>query len=304
MINFIVNPNAGNMKSYAIWKRLEVYLRKKRVDYRCFLTEIEGDAKKISYSISDTKDNVSIVIVGGEGTFNEVLDGLNINERISVAYIPTGHSKDLAKGLKLPMSPLKCLKRILNPKSTRNIDYGILSFANGTQHRRFIMSAGIGLDAELYLNADEKKEASKLLTLRMLKKWYSKLSILFSSGSSKGYVLIDGFKKIEFNHIFFISSHIHPYSLGGLRLAPKADNLDGELTICIVHQRSKLRLLRIMLSAVFGNHLKYAGVRNYDCNELKIHLESPMSVHTDGRQCGKCTDIHLHCVKQKLKFLI
>jgi len=80
--------------------------------------------------------------------------------------------------------------------------------------------------------------------------------------------------------------------------------LDGELTICIIHQRSKLRLLRIMLSAMFGNHLKYAGVRSYDCNELKIHLESAMSVHTDGRDCGKCTDIHLHCVRQKLRFLL
>ena len=285
MINFIVNPSAGNMKSYAVWKKLEVYLRKKRVEYRYFLTEVEGDAKKISYSISDTKEYVSIVIVGGEGTFNEALDGLNINERISVAYIPTGFSRDLARGLKLPKSPIKCLKRILNPKMTRNIDYGILSFSNGTEHRRFIMSAGIGLDAELYLNFNAKREVSKLPVVR-------------------GYVLIDGFKKIEFNHILLVSSHIHPYSLGGLRLAPKADNLDGELTICIVHQRSKLRLLRIMLSAMFGNHLKYTGVRSYDCNELKIHLESAMSVHTDGRDCGKCTDIHLHCVRQKLRFLL
>ena len=304
MINFIVNPGAGNMKSYAIWKKLEVYLRKKRVEYRYFLTEVEGDAKKISYSISDTEEYVSIVIVGGEGTFNEALDGLNINERISVAYIPTGFSRDLARGLKLPKSPIKCLKRILNPKMIRNIDYGILSFANGAEHRRFIMSAGIGLDAELYLNFNEKREVSKLPVIREFKKCCSKLSVLCSSVSSRGYVLIDGFKKIEFNHILLIASHIHPYSLGGLRLAPKADNLDGELTICIVHQRSKLRLFRIMLSAIFGNHLKYTGVRSYDCNELKIHLESAMSVHTDGRDCGKCTDIHLHCVRQKLRFLL
>lgn len=304
MINFIVNPSAGNMKSYAVWKKLEVYLRKKRVDYRYFLTEVEGDAKKISYSISDTKEYVSIVIVGGEGTFNEVLNGLNINERISVAYIPTGFSKDLARGLKLPRSPLKCLKRVLNPKTIRNIDYGILSFDGGVEHRRFIMSAGIGLDAELYLNSDEKREVSKFPAFKGLKKWYSKISLLCCSNNTRGYVLIDGFKKLEFNHILLISSHIHPYSLGGLRLAPKADNLDGELTICIVHQRSKLRLFRIMMSAVFGNHLKYAGVRSYDCNELKIHLESAMSVHADGRHCGKCTDIHLHCIKQKLRFLL
>lgn len=303
MINFIVNPYAGNGKTYSIWKGLEKYLQKKRVHYEGFITKARGEARELAASLSDSKDYVSIVIVGGDGTVNEVLDGLVISDKLSVAYIPTGTCKDLAKGLKLPLNPMRCLKRILAAKEVRSIDYGVVNFGKG-EHRRFLVSAGIGMDAELCSNFSNIELKTGFNLSNSLKRFMCKCKTLCSAIKSRGYVIVDSTKKIEFNHIVLVSSHIHPYEAGGFMLAPKALNSDGELGVCIVHPKSRFRLLRIILSSCLGNHLKYAGVRSLDCCELKIHLENAFPLHTDGEYCGRYTDIEIRCVKQKLRFVI
>ena len=50
--------------------------------------------------------------------------------------------------------------------------------------------------------------------------------------------------------------------------------------------------------------MKYAGVRNRECREIKIHTETPLAVHTDGEVVGMYTDVELRCIGQKLRFIV
>ena len=80
MYQFIVNPGAGAGRGYRIWKRLEHQLEMNSQEYRVFFTEHQGDAAEIARVLTAEKDEAKvIVIVGGEGTYNEVLNGNNLH---------------------------------------------------------------------------------------------------------------------------------------------------------------------------------------------------------------------------------
>lgn len=117
-------------------------------------------------------------------------------------------------------------------------------------------------------------------------------------------MVLDGVKKVEFNHIYFIASHIHPFEGGGFRFAPKADYSDGYLEVCVVHNAAKRRLVPILLDALFGRMGHHRGVRFYGCREVQIHTERPMPVHVDGESCFAQTDIHLRCVEKKIRMMV
>lgn len=91
MYQFIVNPGAGAGRGYRIWKRLEHQLEMNSQEYRVFFTEHQGDAAEIARVLTAEKDEAKvIVIVGGEGTYNEVLNGVSFRGRLTFGYVPAG----------------------------------------------------------------------------------------------------------------------------------------------------------------------------------------------------------------------
>ena len=91
MYQFIVNPSAGAGRGYLIWKRLEWQLEKERQEYRVFFTENQGDAAEIARKLTADKASAKIlVVVGGEGTYNEVLNGVSFQGPLTLGYVPAG----------------------------------------------------------------------------------------------------------------------------------------------------------------------------------------------------------------------
>ena len=306
MLNFIINPRAGGGRSGKIWEKLEACLVKRSIHYKAYFTQKNGDAIELAARISQEydKEEYTLVAVGGDGTFNEVLEGVWMSERLTMGYIPTGTGNDLARGLRLPKSPRGCLNRILRPKKIRLVDYGLSEYGAG-EHRRFAVSCGFGLDAQIGVSLfDIKKDGwlSKGIFKKLSYLFFGIKHLLLYKGC-RGYAVIDDIKKIEFNYICFVSSHIHPYKGGGFRFAPKADSGDGELSVCILHQRSKLKLLRILLASIFGNHLKYPGVRSFDCRHIRIVLEQEQPIHADGERCGVWRELVVRCIPGKIKMI-
>lgn len=130
------------------------------------------------------------------------------------------------------------------------------------------------------------------------------LKQLLTTKPASGYLLLDGVRRVEFNHIYFISSHIHPYEGGGFQFAPRADSSNGELEICVVHGTSRLRLLPVLTDAWFRKIGRHKGVRFFRCKEAQIHVNRPLPVHADGESCYCQTDIYLRCVSRKLRFIV
>ncbi|MEG2349820.1 MAG: diacylglycerol kinase family lipid kinase [Hungatella sp.] len=308
MYYFIVNPNSKSGRGRKIWRKLERQMIHSGEPYEAYLTEKPGDAKEIAARLTDgCKDPHIIVVMGGDGTVNEVLDGLAFCGPITLGYIPTGSGNDLARSLRLPKRPSRCLKKILNPKYHKLLDYGVLSYGNEeVAHRRFMVSAGIGFDAAVCHNLLYSKLKCVLNRMHLGKLSYILIGLkqLCLAHPCKGYLRLDGVQKVEFNHIYFVSAHIHPYEGGGFKFAPEADPMDGKLTLCVVHNSAKRNLLPILCSALLGGHHRYRGVRSYHCQEAGIHTERPMPVHVDGESCFCQSDLQIRCIERKIRMIV
>ncbi len=310
MYYFIVNPHSRSGKGLDIWNRLKSSLDEKKIPYEAYLTEHTGHASELAAELTSPKhpdkEPKTIVALGGDGTLNEVVNGLVLSPAVSLAYIPCGSGNDFSRGMKLLKDPGKALDRLLSGASCRYIDYGILSYMNDyPTHRRFIVSAGIGYDADVCRNIFTTR------LKRILNKFHAgKLSYLFIGikrivlcKSADGCLTLDGTKKINLKRIRFISSHIQKFEGGGFRFAPKADPADGYLDLCVVSGVSRLRLTFLLLASLFGKHIVCNGVRTFACREASLHTDRPLEVHADGETCYKQTDISVRCEKQKLRFL-
>lgn len=308
MYYFIVNPNARSGRGSKIWNKLERQLNHTGVEYEAYLTEKPGDAKEIAARLTEgCKEPRIIVAMGGDGTVNEVLDGLAFCGPITLGYIPAGSGNDLARSLKLPKRPGKCLKKILNPKYHRQVDYGVLSYGKEeVSHRRFMVSSGIGMDAAVCHNLLYSKVKMALNKVYLGKLSYLMIGLkqLVLAHPTKGYLLLDGVQKVEFNHIYFVSSHIHGFEGGGFKFAPDADPSDGCLDVCVVHQSMKLRLIPILLNSLLGRKKRYKGMRHYRCREVEIHTEKALPVHVDGESCYCQKDLQVCCIQKKIRIIV
>ena len=103
MYNFIVNPNAGSGRGMKLWKAMARYMDNHNIEYEAFLTEGIGDARLIARRLTDgVREPRYIIAVGGDGTMNEVLDGVSFHAPLSLGYIPAGTGNDLARSLHMP----------------------------------------------------------------------------------------------------------------------------------------------------------------------------------------------------------
>ncbi len=307
MYRFIVNPNASGGKGLKVWRRVEKELKRLGAEYQALLTEKTGDAASFASELTEgRKEAQTIVAVGGDGTVGEVTDGLAFPGPAALGYIPAGSGNDLARSLRLSKNPLESLGRILNPTEEKLLDYGVAVCDNGPVHRRFLVSAGIGMDAAVCENIAGVREKQREKGI-FLGKWnYLVLGIkqLILAKPVKGCLILDGTRKVEFNHIYFVSVHIHPYEGGGFLFAPGADPSDGKLDVRVVHQNRKLRLVPVLLGALLGSRRKFPGSRLYTCREAEICLDREMPVHCDGESFGRHRKLHVSCIANQIRMIV
>ena len=143
--DFIVNPKARSGMGEMIWKALEPELKKQKIDYRVHMTDKRKSAEKIAEAVTSDGKEHTLVVLGGDGTINEAVNGIRAIEKTTLGYIPIGSSNDFARGLGIPKKPEEALDAVLHPKKIIHMDIGTLTGAAG--ERRFLVSGGIGFDA-------------------------------------------------------------------------------------------------------------------------------------------------------------
>ena len=283
MYNFIVNPRARSKQGNNIWKKLKLELDTRGVIYREFLTTGQGHGKKIADKLTQNRDKeVTIIVLGGDGTLNEVVNGINSIDRVTLGYIPIGSSNDFARGMELETDPYKALEIILHPTAYRRVDYGIVTL--GSFSRRYVVSAGIGYDAGVCYETNYSSIKTILNKLHIGGLTYGIIGLkqLLNLPLVKADILMDDEKTFEKSKLIFVSTHIQRFEGGGFMFCPHASCVDGKLDVCIANNILKLKVLSIIPKAYTGNHLKYKGINIYRCSKMKIMVDRPLYVHTDG----------------------
>lgn len=305
MYQFIVNPSAGAGRGYRIWKKMERQLENDSQEYRVFFTERQGDAAEIAKVLTADKEEAKIlVVVGGEGTYNEVLNGVSFNGIVTLGYVPAGSRNALSKGFQSYIKVNRQIKRVLHPKYYHVRNYGVLT-SGGDEifNRRFAGRCGIGLDAAMCHNllCCSKRYQIRRMKLNGALNMAVGLKQLFLAKPVKGYILFDGVKRVEFNHIYFITFLVCDDKKKKGASAQDAEG--GKMKVYVANSSKKSRMFPILMDVVMGVRKKERCVKMYECSEASVHLNRPLAVHVDGESCMCQQDMEIRCIPKRVRVI-
>ena len=306
MYHFIVNLNSRTGKAKKIWEEVREELDRREVSYVLHETKYAGHAIEISRRLVKNETTpVKIIVLGGDGTFNEVINGARDYTKIELGYIPTGSGNDLARGLKLPSDPIENLNRILDSTEYIHMDLGCLSWDDGESKKYFAVSTGVGVDADVCRRALSSTLKKVLNKIGLGKLTYAILTVqaLFASATLNAHIVADGKDYGIKDRVIFIAIMNHATEGGGVPMSPHADAMDGKLSMCCVSGTGKLKALTLFPSLLGGNHTHLKQYLGVDFKEADIVLKTPFVWHTDGEMCSYNTVMHIECIPSAIKLM-
>lgn len=274
---FIVNPAAGKGRGRKFLPFLENSLKSLSIHSTIIETKYLGHATEIAKSFLD--DNALIFGVGGDGTINEIINGLNPTHKHKLGIIPIGSGNDFARAIGNIDKEFSILKYISTNK-TLLCDVGhVIVTSNGSVilDKKFISSFGIGFDAFV---------ASKIKTIKYLKGIFLYISSVFLSllnyNASTGTISINDGEITIADKIFLFAVGNTKTAGGGFKLNPDAAIDDGYLDLCMTRNISKFTLLKVLPKAIFGTHIKHRLVETYRFTNLSYSTRERVFLHLDG----------------------
>lgn len=302
-IAFIVNPHAGNGSTGSNWSYIEAVARDRLGHFETYMTQKPGDAVMFAKD-AVAKDAGLLVCVGGDGTLNEVINGIMMHEEsirstVTLGFIPNGTGCDFVRTLPIPQNIEHAIDAIAGG-IVRTIDLGRLSFHDHRGHecgRYFhnITSFGLGGDVAQRVNRTTKALGPFISFM-----WATLISI-FLYGKKQIRIRIDNGFEQEFT-VWNVAVANGRYHGGGMWVAPDASVYDGLLNVTVIGD--------LTLPEVFLNLPNLYNGRIYDIDKVvtltgkKIEAVSdqPALLDVDGEQPGMMP-IVIHVVPGALKII-
>ncbi|MDE6273601.1 MAG: diacylglycerol kinase family lipid kinase [Clostridiales bacterium] len=267
MLNVIGNPKSFRGKGKKLLKEVADALSAHAIEYRVFETAYKGQATEFAYEL--TKDaGADIVIVGGDGTLNEVFAGIVHPERCTLGLIPAGTGNDFAASAGIP-NGIAALDAIIAGK-TQFVDY--IEFSDG---RRSMNITGLGMDVDILTRCENMKHFHK-----KSKYFFSLIASLFKYRGTKVTVRAEG-ETISRN--ILIAAICNGKQLGGgIPLCPPAKIDDDKLELIVVDCPKRIRLLGALIKLMKGKILDLPFARRITCETASIIPEVPCFAQYDG----------------------
>jgi YegS/Rv2252/BmrU family lipid kinase len=282
----VVNPNAGSGKCIKDWPKIKEILTKKDFDFHVVFTERRFHAIILIRNFIKSGYR-KVIVVGGDGTLNEVINGIFAQNEcesgsVTVGLIPVGTGNDWARMFSIPSD----YEEAINTLMDNNIiiqDAGKVNFSlkNQIYLRYFINIAGTGFDAIVAQKTNQLKEKGRS---GILLYFYNILSSLISYKTTGISVEVDG-KKFKDN-IFSMSIGICKYNGGGMMQVPDADPTDGLFDITVIRKIGKFSVIRNLGRLYNGSIIKHPKVSALRGKLINIQADPPAYLETDGESLG------------------
>ena len=265
MYNFIVNPVSGNKKAIKNMQKLTKFLTERNIAFCVYTTSKKDAAGKIAAELERYgADN--IIIVGGDGTLNEVINGIENPRNIKIGLIPSGTGNDFAYALKISTNPIKAMKTILKNR-VRQVDY-----IQGEGYRG-VNVIGAGLDTDVLKTYNSVKIKNKLTYIISLFK------VLHSFDFYKFRIFIDG--EILANSEFMLVAGCNGSRFGGsIKVSPYSDIRDGKMNLVLIKRMPKKKIPIALFNFLRGKHLHHNYAVEVPCSNLRI--EGARLINVDG----------------------
>ena len=285
----IINPMAGQGKTKLSISTIQQQLADK-TGGSCEVIQTQGPNHATAVaSEAVIKDSTLVIVAGGDGTINEVINGiLSSSDRTQrtceVGILNSGSGADFSRTLGLPKNIDQQLEVILN-KPGRLVDVGLLQCLNGsgeTIHRYFINECQIGIGGTVVAQmGTSKKRLGGTLDFGL-----AALKQLFLYEACKMQVSIDGEIDQSGNMLGVVFAN-GVYSAGGMKMAPEANINDGLLDILCMSQMNLLDRMITFGKVYFGNHVnsRYAMYRKG--KSFVVESKRALWVEADGELIGR-----------------
>lgn len=315
MYYFIVNPTSKTGLGEKYWKRVQKVLDEKKIEYKVIFSKRAGHVEEIVKKLTteSKREKIHMVILGGDGTVNEAIQGIDDFNKVIVSYIPTGSSNDLARDMGISRKPEEALEAILKAEKERYMDMGLVhyeeAFFNGEKiqipDRRFMVGCGMGFDAAVCEESMRSKFKNALNKVKLGKLTYLGIALkqLIQSQMIDGRIILDDKEEIEIKRMYFAVAMVHHYEGGGFKFCPDAEDGDGLLDFCIAANASKLKVLRILPTAFNGKHVRFKEITMLRGKKATIEAKNPMWVQTDGEVKAQARKITVSDLGKKVHFI-
>lgn len=332
MYHFIVNPTAASGKGAKIWRQVEDILKKENVAYEAHILQSADEATLLAAKLTkqetdkgmaaedvgekrpkcqsgEERQDCHIVVLGGDGTLNAVLQGFRDFSAATLSCIPMGSGNDFARGMGLSKNVGISLHNIFEQSCEKCLDYGELTYEQNGKRitRRFLISSGMGYDADICEEAGKSRLKECLNRIHLGKLVYVLVGIkqIFTRQSVPAKITMFRGKKrkvISVDSLFFAVGMIHAYEGGGVPFCPQADAGDGLIDVCLVRNMPKWKLLLAVALVYIKQHYRFRAITPHRCERIVIETEKPQWFHMDGDTPGQIKRLELQC-KKGLRFL-
>jgi len=227
-----------------------------------------------------------IVAVGGDGTVNEVVNGIlhsTSPAETSLGVVSTGTGSDFARSVGIPRDYTRACSFLVSSRR-RLIDVGVVEFKNKGQtlQRFFVNVAGVGFDAAV-VEATEKVPKYFGGTIPYLGGLFRSL---FSYRNKLVTLNVGG--RVEAKRILNVVVANGSYVGGGMHIAPKAELGDSLLDVVIIGDVGKFELLKALPMVYKGTHINHPKVTMEQVTHITIESSERVLVYADGELLGEC----------------
>lgn len=282
MINIIANPKSGKGNGKSCLEKATAVLNELLIPYTINLTNDVGHGSELAKTLCESSNEGDVLVaLGGDGTFHEVLNGVDFN-KTRLGLIPSGRGNDFAKGTHATsLDPQKAMHDIIHGEPL-DLDYIQVS------DKRCINIGGTGLDVDvLQKTAKSRNKLSYIASLfRCLLKFEPYKVTATVNGESTDYscIMIGVCNGTQFG--------------GGIKLSPLSKPDDGLLDVIVMEKPKRCPTIFIMPKFVKGKHMGKPYTKHIRCESIKIETTAP--VELDGEIYNDLV-FDAHVVKGGLK---
>lgn len=297
---FIINPAAGNWRGLKVVDKIKKYLAKKKISHHIEVSQFPGHIRELVKTLS--KNFTHLISVGGDGTLNELINGLDVNSFNTIGLLPIGTGNDFARNLNLYKNLYSDLDVIFNSKKHYSFDIGqsiiLEEKSNEKKYYRFINSLGIGFDALVAKINQRSKHLNGLFSYL-----YAISLALIKRKDFIADITVDNTQYISGKKLLITIGNGFTTG-GGFYLTPDAIINDNKLDLCLIDSISTLKLLRSLPKALFTKLHTVKEAHLLKFNEARVQMKDSVIVHADGEivtESAKSVEITI--LKNELKII-
>jgi len=261
------------------------------------ITQYSGHATIIANENTSTYDY--IIAVGGDGTLNEVINGIDLSSKVITGLLPYGTGNDFSRGQNLQFDA-HFLFNLIKNDSYKNIDLGLVKGLDKETalKKRFVNIADIGLGG--FVTQAILKQKTKFLSGKVK---YALAIIQGMIQYSKPKIKVEG--DYMFNGKILTLAICNGQYFGyGLCIAPKANIQSNTLNITSIGNVSLLDYFKNLGKIKRGEVIVHPEVNYCTIKSINVyHNDKPCPIEIDGEFIG-FTPVRIQILPQKLKFLL